>query len=166
MMASEEPVTTVPNASERHLSGTTRTAMGATIDQKMEWVQATPMRDIMSMANEDDNHETHWNAANNATTHKSNLRRSMRETSSISGSESTVTTHAYTDISRPAPASVLPKSCAMSVSRPMGENSDVLKTKAAHVRPGSDRPCSFFFIPFFRIFHPTCLMHVNAHSPL
>ena len=49
-MATDEPVTTMLSASALCFSGAMRTAMGATIDQNMACVQATPMRDAISMA--------------------------------------------------------------------------------------------------------------------
>ena len=50
MVATEEPVTTMPRASEVNLSGTRRTAMGDAMDQKTECATATMMRLAMSMA--------------------------------------------------------------------------------------------------------------------
>ena len=48
-----------------------------------------------------------------------------------------MTAHAYTEMSMPAADSVMLKSAAMSVSRPMGMNSDVLNTKVESVIPTS-----------------------------
>ena len=62
---------------------------------------------------------------------------STRDTSIISGSDSSMTAHAYTEMSNPARASVTPKSRAMSLNKPMGMNSEVLNMNAAHANPTS-----------------------------
>lgn len=63
---------------------------------------------------------------------------SIFDTSSISGNESIMTAQAYTEMSMPTVASVRWKSFFMSVSKPMGTNSEVLKIKVAKVRPSSE----------------------------
>ena len=60
---------------------------------------------------------------------------SVFDTIIISGSDIIATTHAYTEMSRPARASLILRSVAMSVSRPMGINSEVLNTNTAKVSP-------------------------------
>ena len=45
IIATEDPVTTILKATERNRSGTIRTAIGDTIDQKIACVHATPTRD-------------------------------------------------------------------------------------------------------------------------
>lgn len=59
------------------------------------------------------------------------------DTSIISGRERIMTANAYTDMSIPAFVSVMAKSRAMSVSNPIGMNSDVLNIKVEHVSPMS-----------------------------
>ena len=53
----------------------------------------------------------------------------------ISGSDIIATTQAYTEMSSPARASLMLRSVAMSVSRPIGINSEVLNTNTAKVSP-------------------------------
>ena len=50
MVATDEPVTTMPSASEVNFSGTRRTAMGEAIDQNTAWPIATTMRPATSIA--------------------------------------------------------------------------------------------------------------------
>ena len=52
----------------------------------------------------------------------------------MSGNDRRATNQAYIEISMPAFASLILKSVAMSESRPMGMNSDVLKMKAERAR--------------------------------
>ena len=59
----------------------------------------------------------------------------MRDASIISGTDRTMTAHAYTDTMRPVVPSSVPKVAPMSVSKPTGMNSDVLKMKAETVIP-------------------------------
>ena len=49
IIAIEVPVTTMPMAVDWYLGGTMRTATGAAMDQKIEWVQATPIRAARSI---------------------------------------------------------------------------------------------------------------------
>ena len=76
-----------------------------------------------------------WHMANSATSMSIRRRISMRDTSIMSGSDSSITTHAYTDMSMPVLAVLMPKSAPMSLRSPIGTNSDVLKTKAEHASP-------------------------------
>ena len=49
MVAMDDPVTTMPSASEPNLSGTRRTAMGEAMDQNTECAMATTMRPATSI---------------------------------------------------------------------------------------------------------------------
>lgn len=66
------------------------------------------------------------------------------------------TANAYTDMSIPAFVSVMAKSRAMSVSNPMGMNSDVLNIKVEHVSPMSD--IQFLIVSLSSIFVITFLI--------
>ena len=55
----------------------------------------------------------------------------------MSGSEKSITPHAYTEIMIPVWASVSEKVWPMSLRRPMGMNSEVLKIKAETASPAS-----------------------------
>ena len=72
---------------------------------------------------------------------------SIRDAIIISGSDMNATTHAYTEMSMPACASLMRRSEAISDNSPMGMNSDVLKTKAEHASPtsGNHWPVEFPF---------------------
>ena len=65
------------------------------------------------------------------TTKSKSLLKSKREHSNIKGKDDKATAQAYALIKKPACASVIPKSVAISVKSPMGINSEVLKIKAA-----------------------------------
>ena len=65
----------------------------------------------------------------------------MRDAAIISGSDRTITAQAYTLIMMPACASVRENVAAISVSRPIGINSDVLNTNAENVMPKSGSHC-------------------------
>ena len=52
IIATDEPVTIILKAKGLWLSGTIRTAMIDTIDQKMEWEQATPILEAISIPKE------------------------------------------------------------------------------------------------------------------
>ena len=52
IIAIDEPVTIMLKAMDLWLSGTIRTAMIDTIDQKIEWAQATPILENISIPND------------------------------------------------------------------------------------------------------------------
>lgn len=64
-----------------------------------------------------------------------NFLNSIFDASNISGNDIKATTQAYTVINNPACDSETSKSLAMSVKSPIGINSEVLNTNAAHVSP-------------------------------
>jgi hypothetical protein len=73
-MAIDEPVTIIPKAAELFPSGAIFTAIGDTIDQKMEWEHATHMRETISIPKLCDKDEKMWLATNRATTDSISLR--------------------------------------------------------------------------------------------
>lgn len=73
---------------------------------------------------------------------------SILDTSSIKGSDNIITAHAYRDISIPTEASVSPKSFLMSVSKPIGTNSDVLKINVAKESPSNANQFPNFIFSF------------------
>ena len=82
------------SASGRCSSETTRTAIGEAMDQNTAWEQATPIREAISAPKLPETVDRIWHTPNKASVQSSSLRISMRQTSSISGSDSSITTHA------------------------------------------------------------------------
>lgn len=95
------------------------------------------MRAAISIQKLTDAAESSWQMPNRTITPRSSRFGGTFVTQSISGSDRIMTAHAYTEMSMPAADSVMLKSAAMSVSRPMGMNSDVLNTKVESVIPTS-----------------------------
>ena len=95
------------------------------------------MRAAISIQKLTDAAESSWQMPNRTITPRSRRFGGTFVTQSISGSDKIMTAHAYTEMSMPAADSVMLKSAAMSVSRPMGMNSDVLNTKVESVIPTS-----------------------------
>ena len=74
-------------------------------------------------------------------TPSNNRLNSTREAAIISGKDSSMTAQAYAVIISPHVASVMEKPAEISVSKPMGMNSEVLRMKAENVRPASAIHC-------------------------
>ena len=81
--------------------------------------------------------ERNWPVAKMAMSPSSSRRKSKRDAKTMSGSEKSITPHAYTEIMIPVWASVSEKVWPMSLRRPMGMNSEVLKIKAETASPAS-----------------------------
>ena len=94
IMAIDVPATIMPSARERKRSETSRTAIGEAIDQNTAWAHATPIRDASSPANPVDAAENSWQTENKAIVASISFFISMRQTSSISGKDSAITTQA------------------------------------------------------------------------
>ena len=95
------------------------------------------MRDAISIQNPVDMADRMWLTANSATIPHISRFDSTPETIIIKGREVRATTQAYMVIMSPARDSVIEKSAAISLSSPMGMNSEVLKIKVENVRAKS-----------------------------
>ncbi len=94
IIATEVPVATILKAIARCSLDTSCTAIGAAIDQKTEWAQATQIRAIRSITKLTAAPDNIWPIQNNVIVASSSLFNSILETSSIKGRDNTATTQA------------------------------------------------------------------------
>ena len=95
-----------------------------------------------------------------------NFLKSIFDTRSISGRDSSMTIHEYTVISIPALDSDMLNDFAMSVNKPIGINSDVLNMNAETVIPTSGSISflvNLLFILFLFLFFVLCFMCSYLH---
>ena len=112
-------------------------ATGEAIDQNIAWVHATPIRDAMSTPYVGAITDMIWHIPNSAIVPMNSFLKSIFDTRSMSGRDNSMTIHEYTVISIPAFDSDMLNDFAMSVSKPIGINSDVLNMNAETVIPTS-----------------------------
>lgn len=94
IMAIEEPVAIIESANGWRTCVTRRVASGPAIDQKMEWAQATAMRAPMSIGKFTAKAEPSCPSMKRPIVRSSRRRSSMRQATSINGSESKPTIQA------------------------------------------------------------------------
>src|SRR5690606_22532541 len=127
------PVASRPSACAVLPGGATRTASEAVIDQNTAWAKAMPVRLTSNTSKLQATPESRWLPINSRNNQISSLRRSILRVSSISGSEASATIQAYTVSISPTCAVDISKLAPISLSRPTGANSVVLKINAASV---------------------------------
>ena len=131
------PDTPMRSANDLCSSSTSLMATGEAIDQNIAWVHATPIRDAMSTPYVDAITDMIWHIPNSAIVPMNSFLKSIFDTRSMSGRDNSMTIHEYTVISIPAFDSDMLNDFAMSVSKPIGINSDVLNMNAETVIPTS-----------------------------
>ena len=109
-MATEVAATIIPKPKDFFPSGAIFTARGDAMDQKIACAQATPILEVISVANPVETVDKTWLKTNSPTTDSSNFFKANFEAIIIRGREATITTQAYTVISSPACDSEIEKS--------------------------------------------------------
>ena len=147
--AIELPVATSPMAADDARGSTTRAATTITTAQNTLCAAATTRRAATSSQNVGATAHRNCPVANSASSPSMSRLNPTREASTMSGSDMSMTPHAYTDIMTAAPSSASEKDAPMSVRSPIGTNSDVLNTNAATASPASASHCLGRMSPSF-----------------